>query len=264
MSIAENKSDLKEFLETKCLFYNRPGFIESDPIQVPHSFSSVENIEISAFLTAMLSWGQRKTIIKKSFYFMSLLNDDPHSFIQHASEKEILQLESFKHRTFNGTDAIYFVQSLRNIYARFGGLRMLFESLFDKHGNIGIVLSHFRDIFFSIPYPDRTLKHISNVEKNASCKRLNMFLRWMVRDDGKGVDLGLWKGIPSSALCIPLDIHTGNVARALGLLHRQQNDWPAVLELTHELKHFDPADPVKYDFALFGLGIFENYSKNLK
>ncbi len=249
--------ELYQLLEEKYYQYNQPGFIESDPICVPHGFSIKENIEISGFLTATIAWGQRPTIIKKAQQLMQLLENDPHNFIVNASENEILNLESFVHRTFMSTDLYFFIKALRNIYRNYGGLHNLIASIFSLRGDIIYSLIELHKVFFEIPHPVRTEKHIANVNRGASAKRLNMFLRWMIRRDNSGIDFGLWTDIPTSALYIPLDVHTGKVARDLGLLRRKQNDWIAVKELTAALRQFDSNDPVKYDFALFGMGVFE-------
>lgn len=251
-------SALKEFLDEKASQYNRPAFIETDPIQVPKQFSQKENIEIAAFLTATISWGNRPAIIKNAMRLMQLMDNSPYAFITQSSEKDLKHLNSFVHRTFNGQDCIYFIRSLKNIYQKYGSLRQVFESGFQKENSVQSALNHFYPIFFEIQ-GERTRKHIANVNRGASAKRLNMLLRWMVRNDNCGVDFGLWKGIPASRLMLPLDVHTGNVARKLGILKRKQNDWKAVEEVTATLRKFDADDPVKYDFALFGLGIFEKF-----
>jgi len=251
--------NIQSFLDQKYLLFNHPVFIESDPIQVPAQFSTKENIEISGFLAATLSWGQRPTIIRNALKLVNLMNNNPIEFLLNAPENEWNKFSEFKHRTFNGIDCLFFLKSLRNIYRNHGGLEPVFNSGFQKDDNIFSALSHFRKVFFELGHEHRTEKHVSDVEKGASAKRLNMFLRWMVRTDKSGVDFGLWKQIPASALMLPLDVHTGNVARKLGLLTRTQNDWKAVEEITAKLREFDPEDPIKYDFALFGLGVFEKF-----
>ncbi len=250
--------DLKVFLDEKAAQYNQPAFIASDPIQVPKQFSRKENIEISAFLTATISWGSRPSIIKNALSLMERLDNRPYEFILDAPVSEYDVLNSFVHRTFNGKDSIYFVNSLRNIYQKYGSLQRVFESGFKQDGTVEAALNGFHSIFFELP-GERTRKHVANVKRGSSGKRLNMFLRWMVRKDDSGVDFGLWDGIPASALMLPLDVHTGNVARKLRLLTRKQNDWKAVEEVTARLRTFDATDPVKYDYALFGLGIFEKF-----
>lgn len=249
---------LKEFLEEKTLKYNQSGFILTDPIQVPKHFSKKQDIEISGFLTAAISWGNRKAIIANAHRMMGHMDFEPYGFIMQAGTSDLEKLEKYVHRTFNGSDLKYFVKSLKNIYAYHGGLEKVLHKGFQTDHTIRSALSHLFEVFFEMP-GERTRKHLANVQAGASAKRMNMFLRWMVRDDGKGVDFGLWKKIPSSALMLPLDVHTGNVARKLGMLTRKSNDWKAVEEVTDNLRKLDPFDPVKYDFALFGLGIFENF-----
>ena len=253
-----NTVELKKFLDEKAEIFNCPAFIETDPIQIPRQFSQLENIEIAAFLTSVISWGSRPAIIKNAFRLMNLMDNQPHNFITQAPSSEYNILKSFVHRTFNGNDAIFFCRSLHNIYQNHGGLQAVFETGWQKQHSVKSALEHFYQVFFEIS-GERTRKHIANVEKGASAKRLNMYLRWMVRNDHTGVDFGIWKNIPASALMLPLDIHTGNVARKLGILKRKQNDWKAVEEVMTILRKLDPADPVKYDFALFGLGIFEKF-----
>ncbi|MBN1414899.1 MAG: TIGR02757 family protein [Bacteroidales bacterium] len=245
---------VKEFLDKKVSQFNRQEFIPSDPIQVPHAFYRKEDIEIAAFLTAMLAWGQRKTIIRKARQLLGMMNNSPYDFIRYAGKDHWKHLESFRHRTFNGIDTLYFVQALKNIVIHYGSLQELFESAYLQTLNIKQTLQNFRSKFFELPFPSRTLKHIPDVGHGSSVKRLNLFLRWMVRCDSQGVDFGIWKKIPPSALYIPLDVHSGTVARKLGLLKRKQNDWQAVEELTAVLRIFDSNDPVKYDYALFGMG----------
>ena len=251
-------SELKEFLDEKVLKYNQPFFIETDPIQVPKNFSGKENIEIAAFLTATIAWGNRLSIIKNATKLMTLMENQPHDFVLNASTSDLKKLENFVHRTFNGADTVYFIRSLKNIYQKHKGLQAVFEKGFNLNNEVKSALTGFHKTFFETS-GERSRKHISNVEKGASAKRLNMFLRWMVRNDKNQVDFGLWSGIPQSALMLPLDVHTGNVARKLGLLQRKSNDWKAVEEVTNSLRNFDPTDPIKYDFALFGLGAFEKF-----
>ncbi|NJO89266.1 MAG: TIGR02757 family protein [Chloroflexia bacterium] len=249
-------SNIKEFLDEKYNLYNRPSFIETDPIQVPHLFSETEDIEIAAFLSATIAWGNRKIIIKNAKTIISLLDNSPYDFIINCKDFELERLKSFKHRTFNGEDFVFFLKSLQNIYKNHGGLRNVFEMDFV---DVRTSLAHFQEIFFSIEHPARTVKHVPDVLKKSAAKRLNMFLMWMVRKDNRGVHFGLWNKIPQSKLKLPLDVHTANVGRKLGLLKRKQNDWLAVEEITDSLKKFDFEDPVRYDFALFGLGVFEKF-----
>jgi uncharacterized protein (TIGR02757 family) len=256
---AGKQADLKSFLDSKYDQYNRPEFIETDPIQVPHHFIRTKDIEIAGYLTATLAWGQRKTIINKSKELLQLMENSPYDFIMNACETDFARFEGFCHRTFNATDTLYFLHALKNIYTWHGGLRQLFEQGFKTGNDAGYAIACFRKVFFTSDYPERTRKHVPDVSKGSSAKRLNMFLRWMVRHDDRGVDFGLWTNIDPAWLQIPLDLHTGNTARKLGLLTRKQNDRKAVCELTNKLQSFDPHDPVKYDFALFGLGAFEKF-----
>jgi uncharacterized protein (TIGR02757 family) len=255
--------DLKEFLDERAGRYNQRSFIEADPIRVPRMFNRKENIEVAAFLTSTISWGNRPAIIKSATALMQRMDYHPCDFILNASEEELLHLKSYVYRTFQGVDCIYFVRSLRNIYLNYGGLQEVMEQGFRTGGSVKEALQCFFNRFFEIP-GERTRKHVAQVAHGASAKRLNMFLRWMVRNDSTGVDFGLWNGIPASELMLPLDLHTGNVARELGLLQRKQNNWKAVEEVTAKLRAMDPADPVKYDFALFGLGIFEKFADGAK
>ena len=241
------------------MLFNQTSFIESDPIQVPKLFTTKENIEIAGFLAATLAWGQRPTIIRNAIKLVALMNNAPIEFLLLSQEEDLDVFLNFKHRTFNGSDCIYFMKSLKNIYQHHGGLEQVFTKGYQIENSIFSSLDYFRKVFFELEHLHRTEKHISNVQKDAAAKRLNMFLRWMIRSNKAGVDFGLWKQIPSSALMLPLDVHTGNVARKLGLLTRTQNDWRAVEEVTAKLQEFDPEDPIKYDFALFGLGVFEKF-----
>tara|TARA_B110000003_G_scaffold234788_1_gene238660 strand:- start:927 stop:1700 length:774 start_codon:yes stop_codon:yes gene_type:complete len=252
-----SNSELKDFLDEKSFQYNQVSFIESDPIQIPHEFTKKEDIEIAAFLTSIIAWGQRKTIIKNSYKMMEILDNSPHDFIINSSKKEIEKAHII-HRTFNPVDFRYFIKTLKQIYIDYGNLENAFyieKENTDMHFNI----HNFKKIFFKNNFPLRTTKHLSDPFKGSACKRINMFLRWMVRNDNKGVDFGIWKNISPSILSCPLDVHSGNVARKLGLLLRTQNDHKAVLELDRKLRKFDDSDPVKYDFALFGLGVFEGF-----
>lgn len=249
-------SELHDFLEDRFRRYRTPEFIETDPIRIPHLFSRKEDIEIAGFLAASIAWGQRKSIIADAKRLMMLMDNAPYDFIVQANVKEFAALGAFVHRTFQPDDCLFFVESLRHIYRHRGGLQPVFEKGYADTQTVFGALAHFRRIFMETPHLSRSEKHISNVERGASAKRLNMFLRWMVRGND-GIDFGLWNGIPASALRIPLDVHTGNVSRALGLLDRKADDWKAVEELTGNLRKFDPDDPIKYDFALFGLGAFE-------
>ena len=251
--------DLKEFLDSKVEQFNTPEYIKSDPISIPHRFSKTEDIEISAFLASSIAWGLRKTIIKNANSLIEKMDNSPFDFVMNANERDLKSVTNFKHRTMNGDDALFFITALMNIYRNHGGLQKVFESNYEKTQNIQQTLKNFRDVFFKIPHLKRSEKHISDTSKNSAAKRLCMMLRWLIRSDNNGVDFGIWKNIPASALYIPLDVHAGNVSRKLGLLTRTLNDWKAVDELTQNLRKFDANDPVKYDFALFGLGVFEKF-----
>jgi len=252
--------EIKELLDEKYFQFNNTSFIETDPISIPHQFSKKEDIEIAALLAATIAWGQRTSIINNGNKLMRLMNDEPYEFIMNFSIKDAIRFENFVHRTFNSVDCIFFLNSLKNIYTKHGGLESAFSSNFSsKETNVKNAITNFRELFLSIPHPSRSDKHVSNPSAKSSAKRLCMFLRWMVRKDKHGVDFGIWKSIHSSQLCLPLDLHTGNVSRKLGLLTRTQNDWLAVEEITAVLRSFDKKDPIKYDFSLFGLGAFEGF-----
>jgi len=246
---------LKSYLDEQVKRINTPSFIENDPISIPHTYSKKQDVEIASFWTAMLAWGQRKTIINKATELFDLMDQSPHEFIIGHSEKDRKRFSEFKHRTFNFTDTLYFLDRLQQHYLKFDSL----EDAFLIEGQCNSVkesLSFFHDRFFEPDFaPDRSRKHVSTPARKSSCKRLNMFLRWMVRKDKNGVDFGIWDRINPKQLMIPLDIHVGRVSRELGLLQRKQNDWMAVEELTSLLRKFDSDDPVKFDYALFGLGI---------
>jgi uncharacterized protein (TIGR02757 family) len=252
-----NSDELKCFLDDKVSQYNQLDFIERDPIYIPHLFTQKEDIEISGFLTATIAWGNRKMILKNAIRMMELIGNSPHDFIIHHKERHLEKLEGFVHRTFNSTDFIYFISALKHIYSNKDGL----ESIFDRHktsDSLQPAIHELNNIFFEIPHPPRTRKHISDPEKGSAAKKINMFLRWMVRKDNSGVDFGIWKTISPSILSCPLDIHSGNVARELGLLTHKLNNSKAVAELDNNLRKIDKDDPVKYDFALFGLGVSDS------
>lgn len=252
------KKELKSFLDYKVEEYNNPAFIETDPIQIPHKFSLKEDIEISGFLTATIAWGNRKSILTNASRLMDLLDNAPYDFIMNHQEDDLIYLESFVHRTFNGIDLQFFVSSLQNIYNKHGGMENIFTH-YAEPNNLQGSIHEFKKIFFEIPHLPRTQKHVSDPLKNSAAKRINMFLRWMVRKDGANVDFGIWNKLKPSQLSCPLDVHSGNTARKLGLLYRKQNDAKALQDLDQSLRKLDPVDPVKYDFALFGLGVFEKY-----
>lgn len=254
------RSELYEFLETKVAVYNNPKLIGYDPISIPHRYSSKEDIEISAFLSATIAWGQRKTIIRNANWLMERMEYSPHQFISQFEPSDLDRFAGFVHRTFNDVDLRHFLLSLQNIYRSFPDLEAAFYGI-EKPGELSAseAILRFREVFFSIDHQLRTQKHVSNPARGSSAKRLNMFLRWMVRRDNSGVDFGLWRSASPALLSIPLDVHTGRVSRKLGLLKRKQNDWKAVTELDSALRKLDPTDPVKYDFALFGIGAFEKF-----
>lgn len=251
-------SQLKEFLDAKVDQYNRPGFIEDDPIQIPHQFSKSQDIEIAGFFAATLAWGQRKTIINKCKELMALMDNAPHQFIVSHEERDLKKLKGFKHRTFNLTDLLYFIEFFKVHYASYNSLEAAFIPSFERHFTMEESLTYFQKTFFGWEdFPSRTLKHVATPTRKSACKRINMFLRWMVRNDNRGVDFGLWKKIQPSQLICPIDLHVERVARNLNLIKRKPVDWLTAIELTESLKTFDANDPVKYDFALFGLGVNE-------
>ena len=253
-----SRNEIRDLLESKHDQYNCPDFVKGDPIQVPRSFSVKEDVEISAFLTATMAWGNRLSIIRSARSLMERMDQAPYEFILSAGESDLARLDGFVHRTFNSGDLIAFILALREMYVKHGGPESIFSDGFRSGGAFG-ALSRFRRVFVEAGLPQRTGKHVSDVEKGSAAKRLNLFLMWMVRNDSRGVHLGLWRDISPSRLMIPLDTHVGRVARSLGLLKRKTGDWQAVEELTAALRRFDPEDPCKYDFALFGLGLFDHF-----
>lgn len=251
-------SDIKEFLDEKVSQYNTLAFIESDPISIPHRYSLKEDIEISGFLTSTIAWGNRTMIIKNASKLLGLMGNSPYDFVMHHDDLDLERFNGFVHRTFNEIDLGYFIKSIKNIYVHHGGMENIFANsvLGDSTQS---AIHEFRRIFFSLPHPSRTSKHVSDPENGSAAKRINMLLRWLIRSDDRGVDFGIWKSILPNQLSCPLDVHSGNVARKLGLLTRNQNDAKALAELDTNLRLMDSNDPVKYDFALFGLGVFENF-----
>lgn len=249
---------LKDFLESKVTQFNTVDFIAEDPISIPHSFSKKEDIEISALLSATIAWGNRKSIVKNAQRMMECLDFAPHDFVKNHANSDLSRLSGFVHRTFNEADFKAFISALKVVYNEHNGLEALFTSGFAK-GGAQHAIDHFRANFLPALQLKRSEKHVSNPIAGSSAKRLNMFLRWMVRTENPGVDFGLWKSISPAKLSIPLDVHSGTIARRLGLLARKQNDWKAVEELDSALRKMDPMDPVKYDFALFGLGAIEKF-----
>ncbi len=250
---------LKEFLNSKVEKYNCLEFIELDPISIPHKFTLKEDIEIAGFLAATIAWGNRKAILKSANRLMQWMDNKPYDFIMNHSESDIKPFGQFVYRTFNGDDCVFFIKSLQNIYQNYGGIHKVIKTGYLPNKSIKEAIHYFRGLFFLLPHQKRTEKHFANVEKGSAAKRLNMYLRWMVRNDKNGVDFGLWNQIGMADLMMPLDVHSGTIARKLGLLQRNSNDWKAVVELTAKLKQFDASDPVKYDYALFGLGVNNDF-----
>ena len=256
-----NKSTINNFLEHKDLLeelfdkYNRKSFIEDDPISIPHQYTEKKDIELSGFFAAAIAWGQRSQIIKNANYLMQLMEYAPYDFVLNASDDEMQSVKKFYYRTFKGVDLEFFIRALRHIYKNHQGLEGVFVSSYNNESGTAPGLKKLYALFNGVDHEQRSMKHLANISKGSSAKRLNMYLRWMVRHDDRGVDFGLWNDIPSSALYIPLDVHSGRTARELHLLMRKQDDWKAVVELTENLRLFDVNDPVKYDFALFGASI---------
>ncbi|MDP4223586.1 MAG: TIGR02757 family protein [Bacteroidota bacterium] len=252
-------SELKQFLEEKYLQYNNLSFIPSDPISIPHRFSTLQDREISGFLAATIAWGRRDLIIRSSNILLEAMDNSPYEYIMSSVDGDLKRLSCFVHRTFNSNDCISFIKGLKYIYKNYNSMEDPVIEGMKNGGSLKEGISRLRETFFSVEHEPRTEKHFSDINRGSAGKRINMFLRWMVRKDDRGVDFGIWKRIDPSALFIPLDLHSGNTARKLGLLARKMNDWKAVEELTAILREFDPADPVKYDFALFGLGVNERF-----
>jgi uncharacterized protein (TIGR02757 family) len=248
---------LKDFLDSKVKEYNQPTFIKDDPISIPHLFSKKQDIEIAGLFASVFAWGNRTTIINKSKELMLRMDNSPYNFIKGHSSKDLKRLKGFKHRTFTEDDLYYFIEFLHQHFSKHNSLEAAFFPA--KNHNVERGLIHFRETFFSFEHLKRTEKHISSPLQKSTCKRLNMFLRWMVRDDNAGVDFGLWKNISPSQLICPIDVHVARVAKKIGLLKRKQIDWLAATELTEALRQLDSDDPVKYDFALFSLGAIEKF-----
>ena len=246
---------MRELLERLHDRYNNESFIEADPISVPHSFTSTVDREIAGFLAATIAWGNRRAIVQSAHRMMRYMDNAPEDFVRNATEADMEYLRSYVHRTFNGVDFQDFVRGLRHIITEWGSVGNYFETRYEEHGDLRSVFSDFRRDFFAVEHDTHCEKHLSSIDKGAACKRLCMYLRWFVRHDERGVDFGLWRRIPMSALYMPLDIHTGRMGRNLGLLNRKQSDWKAVEELTASLRELSAEDPVRYDYSLFGLGI---------
>lgn len=250
-----SREELHELLEQLHDRYNRPEFIENDPISVPHSFSTRDDREVAGLFASTIAWGNRKAIVKSAHRMMQYMDNAPSDFVRNASKRELALLGSYVHRTFNGRDFQDFVRGTRGLFERFGGIGRFVEDRYEATGSMAQVLSDFRREFFACDHNPHSEKHLSSIDKGAACKRLNMYFRWFVRRDERGVDFGEWRKVPMSALYLPLDVHTGNMGRALGLLRRKQSDWKATEEITASLRDFDADDPTRYDFSLFGAGI---------
>ncbi|MCB8965058.1 MAG: TIGR02757 family protein [Bacteroidales bacterium] len=255
MIIPQSKTDLQDLLDSRYERYANKLFLADDPIQIPHRFSKVEDIEIAGLLTATIAWGNRKSILNSMNRLLNAMSNNPYQFVINFKSSDRKYLKGFVHRTFNEDDCAAFIQVLKSIYSEQGGLRSVFVGAYNRNKSIADSINAYRNCFVIADIPSRTLKHTPNINAGSAAKRLNMYLRWMVRPSAEGIDFGLWVEIPTSALLIPLDVHSGRVARALGLLQRPQNDFRAVEELTTELRQFDTNDPIKYDFALFGMGV---------
>jgi uncharacterized protein (TIGR02757 family) len=249
--------DILQTLNNKVADYNKPEFIEYDPISIPHNFTQQNDIEISGYLTSIISWGRRPAILKSANRLMEIMGFEPYNFLMNAGKKELQQMESFVYRTFNSDDCLFAIEAMKNLYSEYESMEEVANAAYSKNQDIKDVIIDIRSELLKTEHLKRSEKHFANPATGSAAKRTNMFLRWMIRQDDCGVDFGLWKQIPASALMIPLDVHSGNTARQLGLLTRKQNDWKAVEELTIKLRDFDSSDPVKYDFALFGIGVFE-------
>lgn len=258
MEMKMNADELRSFLDEKVIQYNNQDFIDTDPVQIPHLFTQKEDVEIAGFLAATIAWGNRKMIINNAKKMVNLMGNSPYDFIINHKDHHLDDLENFVHRTFNGSDFTTFIKALQNIYQNHNGLEAVFAKHQQKEG-MQKAIHEFKKVFFEIEHQNRTQKHVSDPLAGSSAKRINMYLRWMVRNDNAGVDLGIWKSISTSTLSCPLDVHSGNVARKLGILTRKQNDAKALHELDTQLRLMDANDPVKYDFALFGLGVFEGF-----
>jgi uncharacterized protein (TIGR02757 family) len=254
----QNLKDLKDFLDEKVAQYNNLTFIELDPIQIPHSYTRKEDIEISGFLSSIISWGNRTSIVKNAKRMLAYMGDSPYDFIINHREQHLKQIDGFVHRTFNSVDLLTFIEGLKHLYKHKNGLEGIFVK-YQTSDSLQPAIHELKKEFFSIPHLERTRKHLPDPMTGSAAKKINMYLRWMIRNDNRGVDFGLWKSISPSILSCPLDVHSGNVARKLGLMTRKVNDAKAVTELDTNLREMDSEDPVKYDFALFGLGVFEGF-----
>ncbi len=256
----ETLNEIRSFLNEKVDRYNTPDFIELDPISIPHQFSEKEDIEISGFLASTIAWGNRKMILRNANKMMDLMGNSPYDFVMSHNEDQLERFDGFVHRTFNSLDFKFFIKSLKNIYENHGGMEAVFHK-YKTDTSLQPAIHEFKKVFFSIDHERRTQKHIGDPMKTSVAKKMNMMLRWFVRNDKRGVDFGIWNTISPSILSCPLDVHSGNISRKLGLITRKQNDGKALIELDNYLRAFDPNDPVKYDFALFGLGVYDDFDK---
>lgn len=252
--------ELKDYLDFKADLYNNLNFIESDPVQIPHNFSLKEDVEVSAFLAATIAWGNRKSVIKSANKMLDLMGNSPYDFVMSHTENDLNKVDGFVHRTFNSEDFKTFIRGLKHIYSNHGGMEQVF-SINQLDNYLHNSINQFKKKFFEIEHKHRTQKHVADPYSNSAAKRIHLFLRWMIRKDNRGVDLGIWNSITPAVLSCPLDVHSGNVARDLGIINRKQNDGKALFELDEMLRKFDPIDPVKYDYALFGIGAFEKSIK---
>ena len=250
-----SREELRELLDELHDKYNNPSFIEADPISVPHSFTDPIDREVAGFMAATIAWGNRRAIVQSSHRMMRYMDNAPRDFVLNASEAELAHLATFVHRTFNGVDFQDFVRGLRHIIDGWGSVGGFFEQNYEQSGDVRTAISEFRKEFFNVEHDKHAEKHLSSIDRGAACKRIAMYMRWFVRRDERGVDFGQWTKIPMSALYLPLDIHTGRMGRAMGLLTRKQDDWKAVEEITASLREFSPEDPTRYDYSLFGAGI---------
>lgn len=251
---------LKEFLDAKAAYYDQPAFVPGDPVSIPHRYTQLQDIEIAGLFAAILAWGNRTTIINKCTELMALFDNAPYDFVRNHQARDRMRLMGFRHRTFNGLDLLYFVEFLQHYYTNITSLEFAFSGhITPEDEDVRKALTGFHKMFFSLEHPERTRKHVSTPDRNSACKRLNMFLRWMVRDSKNGVDFGLWSHISPSQLICPVDVHVSRVAARLGLIPKAEANWKTAVELTEQLRLLDPKDPVKYDFALFGLGVIEKY-----
>ncbi len=253
MLTSQNLSDLKATLDEAFFKFSNRGFIEEDPVLIPHLFQKKQDIEIAGYIAATFAWGQRKTIINKSKEFLSLMDNSPLEFVLNFQDSDEKQFHGFKHRTFNGMDAISFLKFFRKCYSKFESLEDMAFSNNSEDVKSGII--QIRESFIEFASPmERTLKHVQNPLKGSACKRINMFFRWMVRKDNDGVDFGIWKNLGPSNLICPLDIHVSRASYELGMIKKVTSDWNTAIEITNVLLELDPKDPIKYDIALFSLG----------